>query len=603
MADLDRVHHDGSAQYVSTSSPNLGDTIEVRLRVPRSLSPARVWLRSVVDGEPRQIEAVRDHRDDLDAWWRADLLVRNPLTHYRWLLTGGDCGYTWIHAAGHTAHDVTDATDFAIAAYPPTPSEARHSIVYQIFPDRFASSGRAYPLPAWAIPRQWTDAPMGRGRGVSQEYFGGDLWGVLEHLDHLQAFGVTALYFTPFFPAGSTHRYDANSFAQVDPLLGGDDALIALTEAAHARGMTVIGDLTLNHSGAQHEWFVQARSGDVETREFYTFDDTLPHGYECWFGVPSLPKFRYESTALRQRLIASEHSVLRRWLQPPFNLDGWRVDVANMSGRLGATDLNHDVARLARLAVRAEGEDKVLIAEHFHDAGPDLPGDGWQGTMNYTAFMRPVWSWLRDPELDDEIGGPTGIPRYDGATFVETARAFAARMPWRSLVASWNVLGSHDTARIRTIVGSVERQIAAVALQMTMPGIPMLFAGDELGMEGRWGEDARRPYPWQDAARWDRELLGTYATLAALRQRSSALAEGGQRWVHVSADAVAYLREGPHERLLIVVARIAQPALAIDAAAFGITGITSLFGFAGHLVNGLLQVEVPSAGAGIWRIP
>jgi len=596
------VHHDGSGEYVSTSSPDVGDTVVVRLRVPRSLHPGHVWLRTVADGEPRMVEAKRDARDRHDQWWSADLPIRNPLTHYRWLLEGGDCGYRWFHAAGHSAHDVTDATDFAIAAYPPTPAWAHGSVVYQVLPDRFASSGIGYPLPEWAIPRSWDDLPMGRGRGVSQEYFGGDLWGVIDRLDHLQAIGVTALYLTPFFPAGSTHRYDARSFDEVDPLLGGDEALVALTKAAHARGMAVIGDLTLNHSGAGHDWFVRAKAGDPDTRDFYLFDDELPHGYECWFGVPSLPKFRYESVALRQRLVAGEHSVLRRWLQPPYSLDGWRIDVANMSGRHGAIDLNHDVARLARLAARAEGEDKVLIAEHFHDAGPDLPGDGWQGTMNYAAFMRPVWSWLRDPELDPIVGGPAGIPVYDGQAFVDTMRAFAARMPWRSLCASWNVLDSHDTARIRTVVGSRERHIAALALQMTLPGVPMVFSGDELGMDGRWGEDSRRTYPWRDEATWDRDLLAAYAQLAHLRRSANALAFGGLRWVHVGPDAVAYLRESADDALLVVVAR-APGALEIDVEPFGIEGITSVFGYPARLSDGVMRVEVSSAGAGVWRIP
>lgn len=601
MADLDRVHHDGSAQYVETAAPNLGDTVEVRLRIPRALSPDRVWLRAVADGEPRLIEASRGRRDAQEQWWQATLPIRNPLTHYRWLLRGGNCGYVWIHAAGHSEYDVSDATDFAVAAYPATPEWAHHAIVYQIFPDRFAQSDRRYPLPDWAIPREWTDQPKGRGRGVSQEYFGGDLWGIIDRLDHLQRIGVTTIYCTPFFPAGSTHRYDANTFDCVDPLLGGDEALIALSAAAHARGMAIVGDLTLNHSGSRHDWFVRAQGHDPEVREFYTFDAALAHGYECWFGVPSLPKFRYESMALRERLVSAPDSVLRRWLQPPFSLDGWRIDVANMSGRQAGTDLCHEVARIARLAVRAEGEDKVLVAEHFHDAGPDLPGDGWQGTMNYTAFMRPVWSWLRDPDLDPDIAGPTGIPLYDGTAFVASLRSFAARMPWRSLLASWNVLSSHDTARIRTIVGSHGRHVAAVALQMTMPGVPMVFSGDELGMQGRWGEESRRPYPWHDEQHWDAGLLESYAALATIRRASNALAQGGLRWVSISADAVAFLRETADDRMLVVVARAAQP-LHIDLTQFGIAEITSMFGYTAQLKNGVLHVDVPDAGAGIWRI-
>lgn len=600
---FDRVHHDGSAEYVETDAPALGDTITVRLRVPVSLTPEHVVLRTVADGEPRMLPARREQATADDVWWSAQLPIRNPLTHYRWLLSGGNCGYRWFHAAGHDAHDVTDAFDFSIAAYPASPEWPKRSVVYQIFPDRFAASGRDYEIPDWAIPRPWSAHPKGRGHGVSQEYFGGDLWGVIDRLDHLQNLGITTLYFTPFFPAGSTHRYDASSFDHVDPLLGGDEALIALTAAAHERGMTVLGDLTLNHSGKHHGWFAAAQQGAAEEREFYSFDDALEHGYECWFGVPSLPKFRYESEGLRRRLISGPDSVVRRWLEPPYSLDGWRIDVANMTGRQGATELNQEIARLTRNCVREVGEEKVLVAEHFHDAGPDLAGDGWQGTMNYSAFMKPVWAWLHHPEyVGDWLGVPSAIPTYDGKAFVDTVRSFSARMPWRSLCASWNILSSHDTARIRTVVGSRERHTAALALQMTLPGVPMLFAGDELGMEGEWGEDSRRPYPWTDESEWDTSLLQEYRALAELRVTAPALAHGGLRWVHVAEDVIAYLRDSTSERLLIVVARDACTPCQIDVRGFGITAVSSVFGFGGVLQQDVLSVEVPSAGAGIWSI-
>ncbi len=603
MTAFDLVHHDGSARYVSNQAPELGEVVVVRLRMPKAVQPDAVLVRSVADGEPRIIKAKRIRSAGSDSWWEAQLPIVNPLTRYRWLLSGGNVGYRWFHAAGHDAHDVTDAFDFSIVAYPEAPDWPNSSVVYQIFPDRFAPSDRGYDLPAWALPRSWATHPKGRGHGVSQEYFGGDLWGVIDRLDHLEKLGVTTLYFTPFFPAGSTHRYDANSFDHVDPLLGGDEALIALTAAAHARGLKVLGDLTLNHSGKHHAWFTAAQDETTIEREFYTFDDELEHGYECWFGVPSLPKFRYESTALRERLISGPHSVVRRWLEPPFSLDGWRIDVANMTGRQGATELNQEIARLTRETVRSVGDDKVLVAEHFHDAGPDLAGDGWQGTMNYSAFMKPVWAWLHDPEYKgDWLGIPSGIPTYDGQAFVETFRSFSARMPWRSLCASWNILSSHDTARIRTVVGSRERHIAALALQMTLPGVPMLFAGDELGMEGRWGEDSRRPYPWQSASEWDQELLGTYAEMAALRTSSSALAHGGLRWVHVSADVVAYLRESEDERLLVLVARAGVGDCELPLHEFDATSIESIVGFTATLHEGAMAINVQAPGVGIWRI-
>lgn len=600
---LARIHHDGSALYVDSAAPELGDVVTLRLRVPSELHPQHVLVRTVADGEPKVLTAAVERVDGTDAWWRAELPMRNPLMHYRWLISGGDVEYHWLTAAGLFDHDVSDAYDFSIAAFPANPEWAHYGVVYQIFPDRFASSGRSYNLPDWAVPRTWDRHPEGRGPNTSIEYFGGDLWGVIDKLDYLEQLGVTVLYFTPFYPAGSIHRYDASTFDSVDPLLGGNEALIALTKAAHARGIKVFGDLTLNHSGNHHEWFVSAQRGDEATRDFYTFNPALEHGYECWFGIKTLPKFNYQSQKLRDRLISGPHSVMRKWLQSPFNLDGWRIDVANMTGRQGAVELNHEVARLARQVVMEEGDDKVLLAEHFHDAGPDMPGDGWQGAMNYGAFMKPVWAWLRADAFDGSwLGLPTEVPQMTGLQMVETMRSFSARMPWRSWIASWTILSSHDTARIRSVVGSRERQLAAAVLLHSMPGVPMIFAGDELGAEGLWGEDSRTTHPWESQTDWDHDLLEQYRTLMRLRGTSNALAIGGLRWVHIGDDAVVYLRETADERFLIAVTRCAVAQLSFPADEFAVHALAHEFGFHAALNDGRVLIEAPQAGGGIWRV-
>ena len=210
------------------------------------------------------------------------------------------------------------------------------------------------PTPDWAIPAEWTDPVDLVPPARSAQFYGGDLDGVREHLDHLEALGINLLYLTPFFPARSNHRYDASTFDHVDPLLGDDDALVRLVEAAHARGIRVIGDLTSNHSGDAHEWFRAAQADpDSPERSFYYLHDD--GSYESWLGVPSLPKFDWKSPELRRRFIEGPESVVARFLAPPFNLDGWRIDVANMTGRLGDEDLNESVRRTIR-AHDARGE-------------------------------------------------------------------------------------------------------------------------------------------------------------------------------------------------------------------------------------------------------
>lgn len=608
-----RVHHDGSPLFVSSQSPALGEPLTLRLRISRDHQPETVALRTVRDGEPYVVMAERKETVGHDTWWVAHLTVRNVITQYRWLLVGGAFDYAWLTAAGLVDHDVPDATDFIVSATPAPPQWTHRSVVYQVFPDRFARSvgdphepavaPEGAVMPSWAVPRAWTDPVEGRGRNTPYEFFGGDLDGVREHLDHITGLGADVVYLTPVFPAGSTHRYDASSFSEVDPLLGGDAALARLTSAAHDRGARVIGDITLNHCGVEHPWFVAAQDPKAPEREFFRFDDGLDHGYECWFNVPTLPKFDHTSSRLRDALVRSPQSPVRTWLREPVTLDGWRVDVANMAGRMGAVDVTHEFAADVRAAMKLEGDDVLLVAEHGHDASGDLMGDGWHGTMNYAGFTRQVWSWLRGPDFDGTFFGlPMQVPVISGEQAVASIRAFHGRIPWRSLLASWNILGSHDTARIRTVVGSAERQEAALALAVGLPGVPMVFAGDEIGAEGLWGEDSRTPFPWHDRDAWDMATLKVYRSLLTLRRSSIALAEGGLRWLHAGTDAIAFVREHPRESILIVVARQQAAPVRLPLAELGGSGVRHVHGFGADVVAEQVVIEIPSAGAGVWRV-
>jgi alpha-glucosidase len=606
-----RAHHDGSALYASSMSPQLGETLTLRLRTRADHQPDKVVLRTVRDGEPHVIEAEAKERAGDVVWWTASIVVRNIETHYRWLLIGGAYDFTWLTAGGLVDFDVPDATDFVVSATAPPPDWAYSAVVYQVFPDRFARSHgipeeAATPptgasVPEWAVPRAWTDPVEGRGANTPREYFGGDLDGVREHLDHIEALNADVLYMTPVFPAQSLHRYDAATFDTVDPLLGGDPAMRRLIDAAHADGIRVVGDITLNHCGRTHDWFVAAQDPEAPERDYFHFDPELTYGYECWFNVPSLPKFDHSSGALRARLVSDESSPVRHWLRE--GLDGWRVDVANMAGRMGSVDVTHEFARDVRSAMALESDEALLVAEHGHDASGDLLGDGWHGTMNYAGFTRQVWCWLRSPDFHETfLGLPVEVPVMSGEQFVASLRAFHARIPWRSLIASWNILGSHDTARIRTVVGSADRQIAALALAVGLPGVPMVFAGDEIGAAGLWGEDSRTPFPWHDEARWDTGTLGAYRSLLGVRRSSPALATGGLRWMHVGNDAVAFVREHPSETVLVIVARGQAESVRVPLADLGGSGIEHVFGFPATVVAGQIVVEVPSAGAGVWRV-
>ena len=550
-------HHDGSALYVSNLTPRLGESVTVRVRVPLAGTERGIHLRVVRDGEPRMSVAELTRTTATDRWYEAQVLVHNPVTSYRFFVDEPG-GYRWLNGKGLFAREVPDVSDFRLTVHEPAPEWMTGSLVYQVFPDRFARGIAEKPTPEWAQDAEWADEPIGSGPGVGTQLYGGDLPGIEQHLDHLEDLGVGTLYLTPVFPGRSNHRYDASSFDEVDPLLGGDEALASLSGAVHERGMRIMGDITTNHTGDGHEWFrrAQADRSSPEGSFFYWQDDEP--GYVGWLEHASLPKLDYRSPELVRRMIDGPDSVIGRWISEPFALDGWRVDVANMTGRYADQDMTHEVARTVRRTMQDINPDAVLVSEHFHDSGLDMMGDGWHANMNYSAFTRPVWSWVVAEDSDvPALGLPTALPRRSGRDMVAAMRDFDSVVPWKVVASQWNMLGSHDTPRLRSLVGSLDMVEVAAGLLFTYPGTPVVFAGDEIGAEGLNGEHARVTMPWDEPDRWDGDTFDVYRRLVALRRSSVALRTGGLRWVLVEDDAVAFLRESPEETVLVLVARAA----------------------------------------------
>lgn len=607
-------HHDGSALYVPDGTPRLGDVVPVRFRVPAGYDEVELWVRTVRDGEPHLVQARLESADDHERWYSADLCVHNPVTSYRALLVVPG-GYRWLNGRGVFDRDVPDSADFRLTVHDDAPAWLDAAVVYQIFPDRFArSSGYdrapAGNLPGWAEPAAWSDPPIGEGPGASRQFYGGDLAGIQARLDHLQRLGVDTLYLTPVFPARSNHRYDANSFDQIDPLLGGDAALASLSDALHRRGMRLIGDMTTNHTGAGHDWFDRATADRTSPEaEYYYWQDDAP-GYVGWLGHDSLPKLNYNATALQQRMYVGPDSIIGRGLREPFLLDGWRIDVANMTGRYAADDFTHEIARAIRRTMRAVNPDAVLVSEHFSDASADLLAGGWHANMNYAAFTKPLWTWLvAEPSTLGFLGLPVPVPRRDGHALVATMRDFDSSVPWKVTARQWNMLGSHDTPRVRTVVGSRAMVEVAAGVLFTYPGTPAMFAGDEGGLTGRNGEYARAPMPWDQidaggGSGWDSATFDIFARLIAMRRGSAALRHGGLRWAVVESDAVVFLRETADERVLVAVARDAWAGAALPRQLLPVGAVPeALYGDAplGVVPEALL---VPGSGPGVhvWRL-
>jgi len=616
-------HHDGSPLYVSNSEPTLGETVRVRVRIPVAFGPlAAVRTRSNPDREPAWTDATLIGSADGWEWWEADVVVVNPRHGYRWMFQHEDGRVHWLNQSGLHTLETLDAEDFALVAFPAPPAWMYDAVLYQVFPDRFARSAQAddHATPDWAIAANWEDPVDVVAPGRSQQFYGGDLDGVTGKLDHLVELGVNLLYLTPVFPAASNHRYDASSFLSVDPLLGGDEAYIRLIEAAHERGIRVIGDLTSNHSGDRHEWFLSALGNPAApAEEFYYFTDEANTEYVSWLGYATLPKFNWASEKLRDRFIDGPDSVVAKWLKPPFNADGWRIDVANMTGRLGDVDLNAEVRQLLRKTMIDINPETVLLGESTNDASSDLQGDGWHGAMTYPSFTRPLWGWLSEPTHQryvnaegDEVTEPWffgqpigGIPRYTAAEFVTAVTRFTSAIPWRVRLGNMQPLDTHDTARFATHAAPGTIPLA-VGLSMTLPGLPVVFAGDEYGAVGVDGEASRTPMPWgtetepETAAR-----LSLYRDLIHLRRDHAALATGGLRWVHVDDETVVFVRESAEETVLVLASRadvdleVGAATVPGAAAAVGLYGDATLATASDGSV--LLSADGPVFAA--WALP
>lgn len=562
---LNSVHHDGSERYVSKLHPRLGETVRLRLRVSHLAPIRRIILRAFPDGEQALTDMRRATTEPPVQWWEIDLPIEEPITHYRFIIDSAD-GLWHYSAAGPSAFVPLDATDFRVLADYHPPEWLESAVFYQIFPDRFANGDSTNdPRPEEyeyrgqrPITYPW-ETPPDPGHFFPLVFYGGDLAGIEARLDYLVDLGINAIYLNPVFHALSNHKYDVADYDRVDPHFGGDAALVSLRRALDARGMRYILDIVPNHCGYWHPWFQSALAdaGAAEA-EFFTFR-RHPNDYATWLGVWTLPKLNYTSLELRRRVYEGPDAVFRRWLSPPYSADGWRVDVANMLGRQGATQIGQEINRGIRRAVKESRPDAYLMGENFFDATDQLQGDQWDGVMNYGGFTHPLWFWLAGYNQSAHgFAEPLAAPHWPTEAIAETWRSRLAVVPWAVALQQYNILDSHDTPRIRTLLGENDAlQRLAAAVLMTFPGVPGLYYGDEIGMIDVPELGGRGCMIW-DKTRWNGSLREFHRDLIRLR-RSSALQRGGFQILITEADTIAYQRESADERLIVIAHRAEAP--------------------------------------------
>jgi neopullulanase len=435
-----------------------------------------------------------------------------------------------------------------------TPQWVRDAVFYQIFPDRFARSTQV-PKPNHLEP--WDSPPTTHG------FKGGDLLGVVEHLPYLQDLGVTALYFNPVFQSTANHRYHTHDYYHVDPILGGNEALRTLLDEAHRRGMRVVLDGVFNHAsrsffqfnhivenGAQSpyvDWFIV---NNHPLRPYHA--PAGQHGYEAWWGLPALPKFNVATPAVREFL----WDIASHWIE--FGIDGWRLDVP--------AEIDDDAFwQEFRRRVRAINPEAYIVGEIWTQAGRWLQGDQFDAVMNYLFTEACLGYFVGDNLLREEVArcGYHSIETLDDQAFAgEIARILGLYEPPVNEV-QLNLLGSHDTPRFRTLArGDDSAYRLATLFQMTYPGAPCIYYGDEIGLEGRHDPGCRAGFPW-DPGQWNQDLHAFVQRCIALRRAHPALRTGAFTWLFAGGGVVVYGRRLAEETLLVALNRGRQPVTLI----------------------------------------
>jgi len=490
-----------------------------------------------------------------------------------------------------------------------TPAWVRDAIFYQIFPDRFAASSRVLK-PGRLEP--W-DAPPTR-----EGYKGGDLRGIAERLDYLEDLGINAIYLTPIFQSASNHRYHTYDYFEVDPLLGGNDALRELLDAAHGRGMRVVLDGVFNHTGRGFWPFhhiLEAGPASPYRRWFVLDQERLDRdvplvayppvgapqkaqGYEAWWGLPALPKLNTANPEVREYLF----TVAEFWLQR--GIDGWRLDVPQ--------EIDDEAFwQEFRRRCRAIRPDAYLVGEIWGVAPDWLRGDRFDALMNY-PLGEAIVGFAGGSLLDLDVIRQHS--EYNRSLHPLDAHAFARRVEDLEraydpdvVAVQLNLVGSHDAPRLRTVVGNDVTGVRLVTLlQTTLPGAPCIYYGDEVGLRGGIDPANRGSFPW-DESRWEPGLRESVRALLRLRTAEPALRDGPVRFLWAEGSLVAYERGEGAARFVVAVNAGDEPARAEvwlgDGGRLEPVEVSGFGGVAGGaIVDGRTVLELQGRSGGLLRV-
>ena len=602
---------DGTERFRSPAEPKTGDEVTLRFRTAIDNID---YVYVVYNGQRLRME--KTETDKLFDYYSITLPPLSGRGYYYYEISSGNV--TIYYNKLGIVRDVDEEYSFTLLPDFYVPEWAKGAVFYQIYVDRFCNGDPSNDVltneykyigrPVNHVD-DWNKIPDAMDVG---NFYGGDLQGVMNKLDYLKDLGIDAIYFNPLFVSPSNHKYDIQDYDYIDPhfgkivsdhgeLLGesgnnidatryidrvtnkanleaSNELFIKLVEEAHKRGIKVILDGVFNHCGSFNKWLDRERiyegrkdyekgaytDHDSPYRSFFKFHDHFawPYNgsYDGWWGHDTLPKLNYEES---EKLHDYIMEIGKKWVSPPFNCDGWRLDVAADLG--SSEEYNHRFWRDFRNAVRSANPNAIILAEHYGNPKPWLMGDQWDTIMNYGAFMEPITWFLTGVEKhSDEFRGDfVGNSDF----FWQSMRYYMSYCNENSLEVAMNELSNHDHSRFLTRTNrrvgrthtlgaeaaneNINKDLfrEAVVFQMTWPGAPTIYYGDEAGVCGWTDPDSRRTYPWGHE---DKELIQFHKDVIKIHKSSEALMKGSLIKLHGENKCIAFGRFTENEAAAII---------------------------------------------------
>lgn len=446
--------------------------------------------------------------------------------------------------------------DYQITLYyknNPTPNWFKESIAYQIFPDRFKNGNKDgkvnEPKANSFLYGRWSDIPMyiknSKNEIARWDFFGGNLKGITEKINYLKGLNVGTLYLNPIFEATSNHRYDTNNYHNIDPVLGTYKDFKDMVKECKKRGIYTILDGVFNHTGKDSIYFKEAST--TKSSPFYPWYrfQNYPYDYDCWWGIKDLPCVNELEPSFFKYIVEGENSVINHWMKT--GIKGWRLDVADELPSFFIESLKYKCKNI--------DSESIII------------GEVWEDVSNKVSYGQRR-EYFNGKQLDSAMNYPLRtylLNFYNGSIDSETLckymNSLRENYPKENYFASFNLLGSHDVKRIKTSVKDIvkdfnlepqylepatTRVLKSLSLiQFTLPGVPVIYYGDEVGVEGGKDPDNRRTYPW---GKEDQNLLNWYKKISFLRSSSKVLKKGEIKFFSPHPDVFAYIRFFPNER-------------------------------------------------------